>query len=70
MNASGKTVRVAAFLGGPGSFSEEACKCFLPECELMPLLDFESVAMAVCQGSADVAVLPVHNSLEIGRAHV
>lgn len=63
MNAWGKTVRVAAFLGGPGSFSEEACKCFLPDCELMPLLDFESVAVAVCQGSADVAVLPVHNSL-------
>ncbi len=29
----------------------------------MPLHDFEAVAMAVCQGSADVAVLPVHNSL-------
>ncbi len=29
----------------------------------MPLQDFEAVAMAVCQGSADVAVLPVHNNL-------
>ena len=63
MNAKGKTGRIAAYLGGPGSFSEEACKRFLPECELMPLFDFESVAMAVCQGSADVAVLPVHNNL-------
>ena len=63
MNVTGKTGRVAAYLGGPGSFSEEACKRFLPECDLMPLLDFEAVAMAVCQGSADVAVLPVHNNL-------
>ena len=63
MSASGKKDRVVAYLGGRGSFSEEACRKFLPECELMPLQDFEAVAMAVCQGSADVAVLPVHNSL-------
>ena len=63
MSASVKTDRVVAYLGGRGSFSEEACQQFLPECELMPLHDFEAVAMAVCQGSADVAVLPVHNNL-------
>ena len=63
MNVTGKTGRVAAYLGGPGSFSEEACKRFLPECDLMPLHDFEAVALAVCQGSADVAVLPIHNNL-------
>lgn len=63
MSASAKAGRVVAYLGGRGSFSEEACQQFLPECELMPLHDFEAVAMAVCQGSADVAVLPVHNNL-------
>ena len=57
MSASDKAGRIVAYLGGRGSFSEEACQRFLPECELMPLPDFEAVAMAVCQGSADVAVL-------------
>lgn len=55
--------RVVAYLGGRGSFSEEACQRFLPECDLMPMADFEAVALAVCQGSADVAMLPVHNNL-------
>lgn len=55
--------RTVAYLGGRGSFSEEACQRFLPTCTLMPLPDFESVAEAVCQGSADVAVLPIRNSL-------
>lgn len=54
--------RIVAYLGGHGSFSEEASRRFLPECKLMPLLDFEAVAMAVCQGSADVGILPIHNS--------
>jgi len=55
--------RTVAYLGGRGSFSEEACQRFLPACNLMPLPDFESVAMAVCQGSADVGVLPIRNSI-------
>jgi prephenate dehydratase len=61
--ASGKARRIVAFLGGPGSFSQEASTRFLPDCDPMPLPDFEAVALAVCQGSADVAVLPIHNSL-------
>lgn len=63
MTSSGEAARIVAYLGGRGSYSEEACQRFLPDCELMPLPDFEAVAMAVCQGSADVAVLPVHNNL-------
>jgi prephenate dehydratase len=63
MSPSGKGNRIVAYLGGQGSFSEEACQRFLPDCDLMPLADFEAVAIAVCQGSADVAVLPIHNSL-------
>lgn len=55
--------RSVAYLGGRGSFSEEACQRFLPTCELMPMPDFEAVAMAVCQGTADVGVLPIHNSI-------
>nr|WP_314446746.1 prephenate dehydratase domain-containing protein [uncultured Sphingomonas sp.] len=54
--------RIVAYLGGPGSFSEEACRRYVPSHDLMPLADFAAVARAVCQGSADVAVLPVSNS--------
>ena len=60
---SGATFRVVAYLGGHGSFSEEACRRFVPAHDLMPLVDFASVARAVCQGSADIAVLPVSNSI-------
>ncbi len=63
MNTVPEAGRIVAYLGGRGSFSEEACQRFLPGCELMPLSDFEAVAMAVCQGSADMAVLPVYNNL-------
>ncbi len=55
--------RTVAYLGGRGSFSEEACHRFLPSCTPLPLPDFEAVAEAVCQGSADVAVFPVRNNL-------
>ena len=59
----GHAPRTVAYLGGRGSFSEEACQRFLPHCALMPVDDFEAVAMAVCEGSADVGMLPIHNSL-------
>lgn len=56
------SARVVAYLGGHGSFSEEACRRFMPAHQLMPLGDFASVARAVAQGSADLALLPVSNS--------
>ncbi|NJC06599.1 prephenate dehydratase [Sphingomonas kaistensis] len=56
------SARIVAYLGGHGSFSEEACRRFVPAHQLMPLRDFASVARAVCQGSADLALLPVSNS--------
>lgn len=59
---SGVSARTIAYLGGNGSFSEEACRRFAPAHDLMPLGDFAAVAKAVCQGSADVALLPVSNS--------
>ena len=59
---SAATARIVAYLGGQGSFSEEACRRFVPAHELMPMADFASVAQAVAQGSADIAVLPVSNT--------
>ena len=63
MSKTATARRTVAYLGGRGSFSEEACQRFLPTCDLMPLPDFEAVAMAVCHGSADVGVLPIQNSI-------
>lgn len=60
---AGQIPRTVAYLGGRGSFSEDACQRFLPNCALMPLSDFEAIAMAVCEGSADVGMLPIRNSL-------
>lgn len=59
---SAVSARVVAYLGGAGSFSEEASRRFVPAHELLPLGDFRSVARAVCQGTADVGVLPISNS--------
>lgn len=56
------SARIVAYLGGHGSFSEEACQRFVPAHDLMPMADFASVAQAVCQGSADIAVLPLSNT--------
>lgn len=56
------TARVVAYLGGRGSYSEEACRQFVPTHDLLPMADFASVAQAVCQGSADLALLPVSNT--------
>jgi len=63
MNPPQHLRQTVAYLGGRGSFSEEACQIFLPAFEPMPLADFEAVAMAVCQGSADVGMLPIRNSV-------
>lgn len=59
---SASAARVVAYLGGHGSFSEEACRRFVPSHDLMPLGDFRAVARAVCEGTADLALLPVSNS--------
>lgn len=52
-----------AYLGGHGSFSEEACLRHVPGHDLLPLSDFASVLRAVREGTADLAVVPVENSL-------
>ncbi|WP_300973531.1 prephenate dehydratase domain-containing protein [Sphingomonas sp. LHG3406-1] len=55
--------RTVAYLGGHGSFSEEACLRFVPAHDLLACGDFETVLRAVREGTADLAVVPVENSL-------
>ena len=53
---------VAAFLGGPGSFSEEARERFVPDATPLPCHNFAEVRQAVIDGRAAVGLLPVRNS--------
>lgn len=57
------TTGVVAYLGGHGSYSEEACLRVVPALRLLPLGGFADVLRAVREGSADVALVPVENSL-------
>ncbi len=53
-----------AYLGPPGTFSEEAALQHDPSAELVPLPSIAAVAAAVTAGMADAGVVPVENSLE------
>jgi len=53
-----------AFQGARGAFSEEAARTLLgDQIELVPRLDFEALFTAVEQGSADLILAPIENSL-------
>jgi len=58
------TGRRLAFLGPPGTFSEEAALKYDPEAEHVPLLSISAAVSAVDAGMADAAVVPIENSLE------
>jgi prephenate dehydratase len=54
-----------AYLGPPGSFSEEAAIAYNgPDTELLPLASMPAVVTAVETGAATVGVLPIENVLE------
>lgn len=56
-----------AFLGPRGTYSEEAAITYGgPDAELMPFATIAASADAVERGEADVAVLPLENSIEGG----
>ncbi len=53
-----------AYLGPPGTFSEEAALRYGPQAERLPLPSISAVAAAVATGMADAGVVPIENSLE------
>jgi prephenate dehydratase len=53
-----------AFLGPPGTFSEEAALKYEPAASLVPMASITAVATAIESGMADVGIVPVENSLE------
>lgn len=58
-----------AFQGEKGAYSDLACRSVYPEMETVPCVDFLSALQAVEKGYADLAMIPVDNSLA-GRVAV
>ena len=56
--------RRLAFLGPPGTYSEDAALRYDPTAQLLPFASISAVAAAVDSGRADEGVVPVENSLE------
>jgi len=56
--------RRLAFLGPPGTFSEEAALKYDSQAELIPMASITAVASAVDSGMADQGIVPIENSLE------
>ncbi len=53
-----------AYLGPPGTFSEEAALQYAPAAELVPVTTFAAVPEAITSGLADEGVIPIENSLQ------
>ena len=53
-----------AFLGPPGTYSEEAALRYDPEAQHLPFVSISAAAAAVDSGMADEGIVPIENSLE------
>jgi prephenate dehydratase len=52
-----------AFQGMAGSYSDLACRMVYPELETLPSVSFEAAFLAVRENRADLAMIPVDNTL-------
>ena len=62
-DAGGPAPRVIAYQGEPGSNSDAACRQVYPGSDSVPCATFEDVFAAVEEGRADLAMIPVENSI-------
>ena len=58
-----KQYKTIAFQGMPGAYSELACQNADPELKTVPCVSFEAAFRAVRDCEADLAIIPVDNSL-------
>lgn len=58
-----KNAKKIAFQGMHGAFSDLACRTVFPELETLPCASFEDAFNAVKNGQADLAMIPVDNSI-------
>ena len=54
---------IIAFQGVPGAYSNLACKGAFPQMETLPCASFEDMFLAVREGQARLAMVPIENSL-------
>ncbi|MGW8194869.1 MAG: prephenate dehydratase [Desulforhopalus sp.] len=55
--------RTIAFQGMAGAYSDLACRTAYPELETVPCVSFDAAFRAVREGEADLAMIPVDNTL-------
>ena len=55
--------RRIAFQGEPGAYSQMACRERRPDLEPLPCQTFEDAMQAVAEGAAEMAMIPIENSL-------
>ncbi|MEM7507195.1 MAG: prephenate dehydratase [Pseudomonadota bacterium] len=60
--SAGGTGRIA-FQGEPGAFSHQACREVYPDMDPLPCATFEAALEAVRNRDADLAMMPIENSL-------
>lgn len=53
-----------AYLGPPGTYSEEAALLYDPDAEMLPVQSLPVVIASVDSGAADEGIVPIENSLE------
>ncbi len=58
-----KQYKTIAFQGMPGAYSELACQKAYPELKAIPCVSFEAAFRTVRDHEADLAIIPVDNSL-------
>lgn len=59
----GRAPRVIAYQGEPGSNSDAASREVYPDLDRLPCATFEDVFAAINEGQADLAMIPVENSI-------
>lgn len=52
-----------AFQGALGAYSDVACRAAMPDLETIPCSSFEDAFLAVDEGRADLAMIPVDNTI-------
>ena len=53
-----------AYLGPPGTYSEEAAELYAPDAERLPMSSLPGVIASVDAGEVDEGIVPIENSLE------
>ena len=55
--------RIIAFQGAPGAYSDLACRSAQPQMKTLPCAVFEDTFDAIREGGADLAMIPIENSV-------